>query len=75
VQFQTLKLFLTLNLFYKIFIAFTICKLNAWSHDRDKKKWTKMSILNTAGSGKFSSDRTIAQYAKEIWDIKASPVA
>jgi glycogen phosphorylase len=33
-----------------------------------------MSILNTAGSGKFSSDRTIAQYAKEIWDIKASPV-
>ncbi|OEL37219.1 Alpha-glucan phosphorylase, H isozyme [Dichanthelium oligosanthes] len=42
---------------------------------KDKKKWTKMSILNTAGSGKFSSDRTIAQYAKEIWDIKASPVA
>ncbi|ONM36385.1 starch phoshorylase2 [Zea mays] len=41
---------------------------------KDKKKWTKMSILNTAGSGKFSSDRTIAQYAKEIWDIKASPV-
>ncbi|XP_025814328.1 alpha-glucan phosphorylase, H isozyme, partial [Panicum hallii] len=42
---------------------------------KDKKKWIKMSILNTAGSGKFSSDRTIAQYAKEIWDIKASPVA
>ncbi|KAG2601974.1 hypothetical protein PVAP13_5KG534600 [Panicum virgatum] len=42
---------------------------------KDKKKWIKMSILNTAGSGKFSSDRTIAQYAKEIWDIKPSPVA
>ncbi|KAG8054731.1 hypothetical protein GUJ93_ZPchr0001g29901 [Zizania palustris] len=41
---------------------------------KDKKRWIKMSILNTAGSGKFSSDRTIAQYAKEIWGITASPV-
>jgi starch phosphorylase len=37
---------------------------------RDKKRWLKMSILSTAGSGKFSSDRTIAQYAKEIWNIE-----
>lgn len=36
---------------------------------KDRKKWTKMSILSTAGSGKFSSDRTISQYAKEIWNI------
>lgn len=36
---------------------------------KDRKKWTKMSILSTAGSGKFSSDRTIGQYAKEIWNI------
>ncbi|KAI5003773.1 hypothetical protein ZWY2020_030933 [Hordeum vulgare] len=41
---------------------------------KDKKKWIKMSILNTAGSGKFSSDRTIDQYAKEIWGISACPV-
>ncbi|KAH6765681.1 alpha-glucan phosphorylase 2 [Perilla frutescens var. hirtella] len=41
---------------------------------KDRKKWTKMSILSTAGSGKFSSDRTIAQYAKEIWKINESPV-
>ncbi|VAH66181.1 unnamed protein product [Triticum turgidum subsp. durum] len=41
---------------------------------KDKKKWVKMSILNTAGSGKFSSDRTIDQYAKEIWGISACPV-
>ncbi|KAI3860604.1 hypothetical protein MKW98_017239 [Papaver atlanticum] len=41
---------------------------------KDKKKWLRMSILSTAGSGKFSSDRTIAQYAKEIWNIKAFPV-
>lgn len=42
---------------------------------KDKKRWLKMSILSTAGSGKFSSDRTIAQYAKEIWNISKSPVA
>ena len=37
---------------------------------KDTKKWIKMSILSTAGSGKFSSDRTISQYAKDIWNIK-----
>ena len=37
---------------------------------KDQKTWTKKSILNTAGSGFFSSDRTIKQYANEIWDIK-----
>ncbi|KAJ4849931.1 hypothetical protein Tsubulata_017853 [Turnera subulata] len=37
---------------------------------KDRKRWLKMSILSTAGSGKFSSDRTIAQYAKEIWNIE-----
>ncbi|KAK3026318.1 hypothetical protein RJ639_041006 [Escallonia herrerae] len=36
---------------------------------KDRKRWIKMSILSTAGSGKFSSDRTISQYAKEIWNI------
>ncbi|XP_050384546.1 alpha-1,4 glucan phosphorylase L isozyme, chloroplastic/amyloplastic [Argentina anserina] len=36
---------------------------------RDQKKWTRMSILNTAGSAKFSSDRTIHEYAKYIWNI------
>ncbi|CAL1368187.1 unnamed protein product [Linum trigynum] len=37
---------------------------------RDQKRWTKMSILNTAGSFKFSSDRTIHQYARDIWQIE-----
>ncbi|KAK4483113.1 hypothetical protein RD792_010292 [Penstemon davidsonii] len=41
---------------------------------KDRKRWTKMSILSTAGSGKFSSDRTIAQYASEIWKIQECPV-
>jgi starch phosphorylase len=37
---------------------------------RDKKAWAKKAWLNIANSGKFSSDRTIQQYADEIWDIK-----
>jgi starch phosphorylase len=45
---------------------------------RDQDKWTRMSILNTAASGKFSSDRTILEYNKDIWKlkpVKAFPVA
>jgi starch phosphorylase len=38
----------------------------AW---QDRESWTKMSILNTARSGKFSSDRAIAEYCEEIWDV------
>jgi starch phosphorylase len=37
---------------------------------KDQDRWTKMSILNSANSGWFSSDRTIRQYADEIWNIK-----
>ena len=32
-------------------------------------------ILNIAGSGKFSSDRTIGEYARDIWGVKPCPVA
>lgn len=35
----------------------------------DKKAWTEKAILNVARSSKFSSDRTIKQYAEEIWDV------
>jgi glycogen phosphorylase len=46
-----------------------LCELHA-----DRDQWAHKAILNIAGSGKFSSDRTIAQYAKEIWDAKPCPV-
>jgi starch phosphorylase len=36
----------------------------------DVERWTTMSILNTAKSGKFSSDRTIADYNRDIWKLK-----
>ncbi len=40
----------------------------------DRDGWTQKAILNIAGSGQFSSDRTIAQYAAEIWNAKPCPV-
>ncbi|CAG0919438.1 unnamed protein product [Notodromas monacha] len=39
---------------------------------KDQKKWTEMCIMNIASSGKFSSDRTIAQYGREIWGVEPS---
>ena len=41
----------------------------------DRDAWVRKAILNVASSGKFSSDRTIAQYATEIWHAKPCPVA
>uniref|UniRef100_A0A8C4HRG2 Alpha-1,4 glucan phosphorylase n=1 Tax=Dicentrarchus labrax TaxID=13489 RepID=A0A8C4HRG2_DICLA len=39
---------------------------------KNPKEWTKMVIHNIAGCGKFSSDRTISQYAREIWGMEPS---
>ncbi|HAC65563.1 MAG TPA: glycogen phosphorylase, partial [Cyanothece sp. UBA12306] len=37
---------------------------------RDQDRWTRMSILNSARMGKFSSDRTIKEYCEQIWNVK-----
>jgi starch phosphorylase len=40
----------------------------------DPDAWARKATLNIAGSGKFSSDRTIGEYAAEIWNVKPCPV-
>ena len=40
----------------------------------DRNAWAHKAILNVASSGKFSSDRTISEYAAEIWNVKPCPV-
>ena len=44
----------------------------AW---RNRKRWLRSSLLNTANVGWFSSDRTIAEYAREIWNAPFRPLA
>ena len=41
---------------------------------RDQEQWTKMSIINCANSGKFSTDRTINEYNKDIWKLTPQPL-
>jgi starch phosphorylase len=41
---------------------------------QDKNSWAKKVVLNIARMGKFSSDRTIKQYNKEIWNLKKTPI-
>ncbi|HKX33616.1 MAG TPA: glycogen/starch/alpha-glucan phosphorylase, partial [Blastocatellia bacterium] len=47
-----------------------LCDLYASPH-----RWARRAILNVAGSGRFSSDRTIAEYAAEIWGVAPCPVS
>lgn len=55
------------------FASFVQAQQRASEDYRDQKTWTKMSILNTAASGRFSTDRTIQEYNRDIWHL--SPVA
>ncbi len=41
---------------------------------QDKKRWARMSIINACRMGKFSSDRSIMDYSRKIWDVKPFPV-
>jgi starch phosphorylase len=52
------------------FQSFVDCQSRVSQAYLDKEHWTRMSILNVARSGKFSSDRTIKEYGQDIWQVK-----
>lgn len=49
--------------------AYADCQAKVDAAYRDPTQWTRMSILNTARMGKFSSDRSIQEYADKIWKL------
>jgi starch phosphorylase len=56
------------------FRAYSDCHQRVEAAYRDPAGWARKAILNTARSGKFSSDRTIREYAEQIWNLPAVPV-
>uniref|UniRef100_A0A668S362 Alpha-1,4 glucan phosphorylase n=1 Tax=Oreochromis aureus TaxID=47969 RepID=A0A668S362_OREAU len=62
---------------FKVFAdyeAYVRCQEQVSELYKNPKEWTKMVIHNIAASGKFSSDRTISQYAREIWGVEPSDI-
>lgn len=53
------------------FDSYCQCHADLINVYQDKKAWARMSILNVANMGKFSSDRTIGEYAENIWQLKS----
>ncbi|MBF0278338.1 MAG: glycogen/starch/alpha-glucan phosphorylase [SAR324 cluster bacterium] len=52
------------------FSSYLSCQEKVGQTYLDQETWTRMSILNTANMAKFSTDRTIAEYARDIWQIE-----
>jgi glycogen phosphorylase len=52
------------------FESYSECQKKVDAAFRQKSCWSKMAILNTARMGKFSSDRTIKEYARDIWKVE-----
>jgi starch phosphorylase len=51
------------------FAAYCACQEEVERAYREPERWTRMAILNVARTGKFSSDRTIREYAEQIWGV------
>jgi starch phosphorylase len=58
----------------KDFAAYVACQERVGRLWSDPEAWTRKSILNTAGMGKFSSDRCALEYAREIWNVVPTPI-
>ena len=56
------------------FDAYSACHERVAEAWRDPSGWARKVVLNLASSGRFSSDRTIRQYASEIWNVKPLPI-
>jgi glycogen phosphorylase len=56
------------------FDSYVNCQKKLMDSYRDRDRWARMSILNVANMGRFSSDRTIQQYAEDIWKVKPIPI-
>ena len=54
------------------FASYIEIKLQACKNYKDRLGWARKSLLNVARSGKFSSDRTITQYAQDIWHVSST---
>jgi starch phosphorylase len=54
--------------------AYSQAQARVGSLYQDADSWTRKAVINVGCSGKFSSDRTIAEYASDIWKVKAVPV-
>ena len=55
------------------FEAYCAAQIEADIRWRDRKSWWRSAILNTARVGWFSSDRTIKEYAEDIWRVPVRP--
>ncbi|TCJ18915.1 glycogen/starch/alpha-glucan phosphorylase [Parasulfuritortus cantonensis] len=56
------------------FQSYVDCQADVGEAYRDKERWSRMAILNVARSGKFSSDRTIRDYCRDIWRVEPKSV-
>jgi starch phosphorylase len=56
------------------FRAYSDCQIKVDAAFRDRDGWARKAILNTARVGKFSSDRTIREYAKDIWSLSPARI-
>ncbi len=57
------------------FASYVAAQERAAEAYRDQGHWTRMSILNAAASGRFSTDRTISDYNRDIWKLESVPAA
>jgi starch phosphorylase len=56
------------------YASYTDCQQAVGRAYADPEAWSRMSILNTARSGRFSSDRTIREYCRDIWQVSPEPI-